>query len=133
VADLGEAVRARAAAHAGLTALVGTRVYPVRLPPGAMYPAVTYFRLPGENFHAHGADVDIVKVRLQVSAWAGSYLTARAVAAQVKAAFSRWRETIAGVEVLDSLQEDGDGIDLYEEEAQVHHVAQDFDVFYRES
>lgn len=102
-----EALVTRAAATAGLTALIGAgasmRFYPQQLPQKPTYPAVTYTQVSAPREQAMGSDPGIVQARVQLSAWGSSAQSARDVAEQLRAAFERWRGTVGGVVVLDTL------------------------------
>ena len=97
--SVGKAIYARLVAHAGTTALVGTRVYPLRLPQGPTYPAIRYQVISAPREHAMGADTGTVHARVQVDCWATTYAGAKALAAQVILALSRWGGTSGGVVV----------------------------------
>lgn len=129
-----EALRARLVAVAGVTALVSSRVYPVKLPQSATLPAVTYQRISTVREGAMGADSDIVRVRVQVTSWADSYSGVKSLSEAVRAALQRYSGTSAAVDVRDCFLDSE--LDLYgedESEAGVHAVAQDFILIHRES
>lgn len=73
-------------AHAGLSALIGTRLYPVLLPQNPTYPAVTYQRVSTPRAQAINGTVASAGPRFQFAAWASTYSSAVSVAAQVRAA-----------------------------------------------
>lgn len=102
---IGDVVYARLAAFAGLTALIGAtppRAYPLRLPQGVAYPAVTYARIGVARPTAMGQDLGLQSpVRVQLTAWALDYRSAALVAEQLVACWQRFRGTVAGVEILD--------------------------------
>lgn len=119
----------RGRTHAGLTALIGTRLYPGVLPQKCTYPAVNYSRVTAPRVSAMGADTGLVRARFQFDIWAETYAAARAVATQVIAAYKRWNTT-TGVTIQD-IYLVGD-VDLYEDETRIHHPALDFEVIYQE-
>lgn len=128
-----EALKARLAAVAGVTALVVSRVYPVKLPQSATLPALTYQRISTARENAMGADPGIARTRLQVTTAATSYSGAKAVTEAVRAALQRYSGTSAGVVVLDVfLDNETDLFSEEEDEAGVFLVAQDFIVIHRE-
>ena len=108
--------------HAGLSALVGTRIYPNRLPDNPTLPAVVYQRITTMNVLASG-DVPLIRARMQVDCWDDSYLSVAAVAAQVHAALDMGSST--GLEA--SIPEDED--DSYDTDAQLHRKRLDFFVW----
>ena len=132
----GLAIHARLKAHAGTFALVVARIYPLRLPQGATYPAVRYQVIGAPRVHAMGADTGEVFARVQVDCYAETYAAAHALSVQVRAALSRWSGT-AGSVVVDSVFLD-DERDLDEPTIEhagdqgVYRVMLDFTVNYAE-
>lgn len=123
------AILARVAAYGALNALIGTRVYALRLPQKPTLPAVVFTRI-GEDFeHASGADPNIRKLLLQFSSWATTYEGAKAVADQVHAAFSRYAGTLDSTVIDQCFAENV--VDLDDDETKLSHVAQDFTIWYR--
>jgi hypothetical protein len=71
--------------HGGLSALVGTRIYPNRLPDNPTLPAVVYQRITTNHNLASG-NVPLIRARMQLDCYDDSYLSVVAVAVQVHAA-----------------------------------------------
>lgn len=84
---------ARSQAHAGLSALIGTRFYPVTAPQGVAAPYCVYAQLGDDPVHAMGDDTGLVSVRYEIACYGSGYDAARAVGAQVRDAFSRYSGT----------------------------------------
>jgi len=99
MADLEDALRARAVAHSGLNALLGGRFYPNELPQKPTLPACAYLRVGTVPFHtgAGGSALRVGRVRFVV--YGGTYDAAKDVVVQLRAAFHRWGGTVAGVTV----------------------------------
>ena len=133
---LEEAIARHLRAHAGLTALIAGRVYPVRLPPYATLPAVTYQRVGGRRYLAMGAPSGMAEARMQFDAWSGPDRTEREPFAQVQSVAEQLRLALHGlsghvqgleigaVTVLNELS-------LYEEG--FYRVSMDAQVWYREA
>ena len=81
-------LRAYLAAHAGLAALVGGRIYPIRLPQGTGLPAVCYRRVSGVRKHNVNGLTLVARPRFQFDCWAYSYAEAKAVAEEVRQALN---------------------------------------------
>lgn len=120
-------------AHAGLAALIGTRIYPLKLPQSATFPAVTYQRISGPRVSCMGGD-SLAHPRFQFDCWATGYLDALDVAAQVRAALQRTSGTIgsgsntaSGVAIY-LINE----IDDYEPDTEYYRVTLDFIVWHEE-
>lgn len=103
MATIEDAIFTRASGFAGLSALIGSRVYPRRLPEGVTLPAATYGLVDDVEPQAMGAGSGVTTARVQFTAWADTFDVARDVAVQLRQAFRRWRGTVSGIEVQDSL------------------------------
>lgn len=104
-----ESILTQAAASSGLTALIGSapmRLNPQLLTQDPTYPAVTYTLISAPRESVMNADPGLVSARMQFSAWSATYKEARNVAEQLRVAFQRWRGTVGGVEILDTLEWD---------------------------
>jgi len=102
----------------------GARAYPVQAAQNAPYPFLTYRQVSEIVMHAMGADPNVQLARWQVSAWGKTYAAAKVAADEAAAALSRYRATVSGVVVMDVFKELE--MDLFDPEALVYQVAQDF-------
>lgn len=112
--------------HAGLTDLIGTRVFPLTLGDRNTLPAVTYQKVSDVK---GPAGTGIRTTRFQVSCIAETLLVAKEVAVQIKAAFNRRHETISGVNVFNS--SDDDEADSYDAETGLYRVLVDVVLDYK--
>lgn len=71
-------------AQPSVTALIATRLYPIRLPQGVTLPAVTYQRITGSSEQAYDGPVNLGQGTIQFDCWADTYASALAVAEQVR-------------------------------------------------
>jgi hypothetical protein len=53
--------------------LIGTRMYPMRLPQGVTMPAVTYNRIFGTSEYGHDGAAHLGRGRIQLDCWADTY------------------------------------------------------------
>ena len=105
MAVLGDAIYARLIAHAGTTALVERRVYPLRLPQGIgslslPYPAIRFQVFERQRTHLMGADLNERHAEVQVDCYGETYRSAHLVALQAISALSRQEGTWGGVVVI---------------------------------
>ena len=77
----------------GISALVGTRIYPEIMPQGVTYPAISYQRVSTVRTTMLSGVDDFTEARIIIDCWDSSYSGAKALAAAVKSA-------IDGVTVL---------------------------------
>lgn len=78
-------------ANAGVTALVGSRVYWSRRPQGVSLPAIILHRVSGTRNYTMQGSSGFVQSRVQVDCWAQSYAAAKQAARAVIAAVSGLR------------------------------------------
>jgi hypothetical protein len=115
-----EALTARLEAYAGLTALVGTRIYPLTLPQNATLPALTYQRIPGERVRSVSGATGMMRARFEVHVWDESVSGAQAVGIQVQDALEGWSGVASTVTV--KLIRIDDGRDTYEPDPATVHI-----------
>jgi len=84
--EIGEALYAHLAATTALSALIGTKIYPVSGPQNVDLPMVTYQMISGIRIHASISDPGLTRPRFQISSWSTSYSICKAVATQVRIA-----------------------------------------------
>ena len=89
----------RLSGFTGLTDLVGTRIYHEVIDQTAAYPQLAYTRVSTLRTAAMGGNIDLVRSRIQVNCYGDTAISALLVAAQVRAALSRWGGTAGGVTV----------------------------------
>lgn len=88
-------------AHAGLTALIGTRFYPEVIPEGATYPAVRYLRVDSPEVgqtHDSGP-AGLARPRFQFDVYAETATLARDTAEQLRLAFEGQQDKAANPRV----------------------------------
>lgn len=82
MAEIGEVIVDKLTGHAGLSALIGTRVYPAQLPQRPTLPAVTFFRVSTQHVQhrGNGGYSALRRPRYQFDCWAETIKQARQVA-----------------------------------------------------
>lgn len=88
---IGAALRTHLLADVGLAALIGTRVHPLILPQGSVFPALTYQQISDLPGHTLGGPVDLHRIRMQIDVWASTYLSMEAVSAALRTALDGYR------------------------------------------
>ncbi len=127
-----EAFSAYLLAYAGLTALIGARLYPEELPQDEDLPAVTFQCISDVKLHSLTEQLGLEQPNYQFTAYANTRLSARSVAEQIKAALCDYSGTMSGVTVqyielqteLSSLVSTSDGT------VSMHTVDLDFQISY---
>lgn len=77
---IGETIFSTLTGDAAVSAIVGTRVYPLVIPQGGDLPAVTYQRIYGAPINDLAGAGELVRARVQVDCWATTYASVRALA-----------------------------------------------------
>lgn len=83
-------LKAYLGAHAGLSALIGARLYPVTLPQEPTLPAATYLVVDDPATYHHSGS-GRRQARIQLDIYAATYLAGQAIADQMEAAVNAWR------------------------------------------
>ena len=110
---------------AGLSALVGSKVFPLFIPSGNYLPCVTFQRLGGRPANTLAGPSGLEEIDLQIDVWARDYDEAKAIAKAVRAAMPS-----SGPRFSAHLIEDQD---LYEDGTNYFRVNMEFKVWFLET
>lgn len=130
MATVAEALYARLTSFGGLSALVGSRIYPNIIPQNSTYPCIIYGRVAAEHFHCMEGSSGLVAETYQIDIFATSKSSAEAIAEQVRLALQGYRGTSAGVAVNGVLLTDTR--DDYSDVARLFNVSHDFKIWANE-
>ncbi len=110
-------------ATSGVTTLAGTRLYPVVLPQKPTLPAATLQRISGPRLkHLSGAS-GWGMARIQIDAWATTYLAAQQLAAAIRTALHGYAGKLTTLEVAITLENERDD---YDDDLKWFRVIQDY-------
>ncbi len=116
----------------GVALLAGTRIFPMIAPANVAPPFVTYQRISGARDHALSGPTGFAQPRIQIDAFATTYLGAKALGAEIREALDGYRGTVGAVRIGGiSLASDQD---MYEGEVDppLYRVSMDFMVTHGE-
>ena len=123
------ALRAHLAADATIASLVGTRIYPTRLPQNPAFPAMTYSQIAGpqiatlEGCVAHNP-------HFQINCFSETYLTALQLADAVEDSINLFMGVMNSEEIVSaSIKMNRE--DIFEENVDDYRVALDFSIWHR--
>ena len=102
MAVIEEALVALLEADAGVSALVGNRIYPIVIPDGASLPAIAYQRISGPRAETMDGPSGLAWPRFQITSVAETVSEAIALANAVRHALDGYSGTVLGV-VIDSI------------------------------
>lgn len=90
MAEIGQVIKTKLTAHAGLSALISTRVHPLQLPQQPSLPALTYrmVSLTPVATRDNSGKAGLERPRFQFDCWASTYGGAQAVAQQLREALT---------------------------------------------
>lgn len=92
-----EAVYSRLKTDAGVSSIVGTRVYPQKAEQGVVLPCLVYQRIGTSNrFLYHNGTTDSALSRFQIDCWAATPTAALQLSAAVVSCLHGWNGTLAG-------------------------------------
>lgn len=118
------AIVALLAADNAVAALVSNRIYPVRMPINATYPAISIHEISGNEDHVTGHKHN----RYQVSCWSTSFSQVQSMKEAVIDCLQRYKGIASGNKIKQISFEGS--MDLYEEETKIYHIPLDFIVIH---
>lgn len=126
---LEEALVSHLEVDAGVSALVGTRIYPLVVPQDADLPAIAYQRISGPREYALDGHTGAARARVQVTSVAESYSGAKALSVAVRAAMRSFRGV--GDLRVEAVFEENE-VDSWQDRFNAPVVMQDFMIRYQE-
>lgn len=132
MAEIEEAIHTRLAGFAGLTALISSRNYPVKAPQSQLdsfQPHVVFqeISLAPDEVHFGGG---LPAPRFQFNCWAKTFIEARDIRTQVKAALLGFSGTVSGVNIQSITRENQQV--RWEEDAKLFRAMVDLRIHWRE-
>lgn len=134
MSTLGHAVYRRLVSATAVSAIVSTRIRPMRLGQEDTLPAITFQRISTTPQHAMVSTPSLRVSRVQVRGYATTATGAVALAGVVRTRMDRWRGTTTGVVIQDALlanefdfEDTSFGADRV-----VYGVHQDFNIWHEE-
>lgn len=135
-----DALRTRLLAVAGVAALVVTsgnqdphknRVYPVILPQGPVFPAITYQLVGERRLSSFTGPIGLPGSLYRVDCWGATYTEASALADQVRLALDGWQDLAGAKRVQASTLQSQESI--WEEETRTHRIAHTYRIWWDET
>jgi hypothetical protein len=134
--NLLQELRTYVLADATVSGLIGTRMYPIRLPQNVTLPAITYQRISHEHMHHLKSGTGTARARMQLDCWSYSLTECKQMSEALRGLLHGFTGTMQSVKVFSSLCENEihlheppqDGSDNY-----LYHIAQDFIILHTES
>lgn len=128
-----EAISAHLAADAGVSSLVGNRVYPAVAPQKPEVPYIVYTRISSAREHSHDGASGLARPRFQFDCASRSYIGAMELSNAVRLALDAFQGTMGGsggVDVHAVFIEDEQ--DSYDDELKLYWRSLDFIIWHTE-
>lgn len=116
--------------QAGLTALVSTRMYPVRMPQSPTLPALVIQKVARAREYSQSGDSNLANPTYQIRCWAETHEDAVALQVQVEGALSAFSGTMGSETVYSAFIENV--IDDFEEETGLYSQIVDVDFWHKD-
>ncbi len=118
-------IQQRLIADPTVSALIGTRVYPVILPDDPTLPGATYQRASAVRDYTTTGAVSLSRIRLQIDCWALSYAEVKQLDAATRSCLEFFTGTLPDGTYVDSITIDSSQ-DLFESDARYYRVMTDY-------
>ena len=113
-----------------LTELIGTRLYPKKLPQKPTLPAVVYHRISGPREHSMDGSSGLAHPRFQFDMYGRTYAAAKDVSDKMRLALDAFKGTIGGVDINGAfLEDDSDG---YDDDLEIYWFQADYEIWHNE-
>jgi len=125
--DIGKAIYSILSNESSVSNIVGTRIFPQKVPYGQQMPSITYFVIDTTPNNTKNGASTYDYVRCQITAFGVSYSQAQDLATEIRSALDYKTGTEAGVVISKCFFEDSNDIfdDSFGENG-IHYVAMDF-------
>ena len=132
-----EAIFAKLSGDPSVSALVGSRIYPVRMPDnaiaGGLLPCITYQRIATVRQHTLDRPSTIAESTFAIECWGRptqSIVESKLIARAVQRAIDGFRGSILGIDVFGVLSQNES--DQYEDEVDLYRTSQDYVIYHAE-
>lgn len=116
-----EAIRTRLLATANVAAIVGARVYPLRMPDNGDLPAITLEITSSRHVESMSGSSGLVAVGMAIDCWARSIDATHDLAEKVRLSLQGYRGTVGGHEIQGITE--WRHTDAYEDDIEIYHVS----------
>ena len=130
--EIEEALFSRLSTFTGLSALVGSRIYPMLMPQNCVNPAITYQKISGAVVQAFQKDTNLAHPIFQVSCWGKTYQEVKGVAKQIKLALRDFSGLMGGAVPVSAVLIQGE-VDDYETDSKTFSIKIDFEIWHEEA
>ncbi|MEO9521714.1 MAG: DUF3168 domain-containing protein [Parasphingorhabdus sp.] len=130
---IAEAIYSRLSTDAGVTTLVGTRVFPMVAPENEDYPLITYQQIDAGPARDLGSATDHFRTIQQIDIYSRNKIEAQNVADAVRAALDHKINQTWGGKNIPSSRFDDQFDSGFEESTNLHRIIQQYRISYKEA
>ena len=130
--NLEEGIYTELSTDSGVTAIAGTRGYPLVIPQDASLPAWAYQRISGPRVLAHDGPTGLAQARVQFTCTAGSYDEAKSLANAIRGALDGFKGMLGGGVFVGYAHVENE-IDGYQSASSLVTVRLDVNFLYKET
>lgn len=130
---IGAGLRTLLINDSGVSNLIGSRMYPVRLPQSPTVPAIVYMAITGQRFHNTEGSSGLSGPRIQIDCWAATFSETQSLALAVRKVLDGYRGA-AGDDTIQGAFFDSER-DFFEADAGVsglYRTSMDFFIYFEE-
>ena len=125
---------AELAGNAGVSAIVGTRIYPEQRPQNSAVPAITYQRVSVERLQTLTGPVALTNVRVQINCYDNNYSGVKTLSVAVRSALDGVVNSLGGTTIQQAWLEGGDtDLGVIDGDSEVRQVSLDFIIVLQEA
>lgn len=126
--NIGKTMRTYVLSDSGVSAIVGTRCYPLAFPANPTFPLLVYRTIAGAYgpMSAPNPSSPYITTRMQWDVWAETYAEAQALSAELVDTFNRYSGTVSSQEIIDTRIDLM--FDLFEDDTKLYRVTIDTSV-----
>lgn len=115
-----------------LSALVASRIYPVKAPPnGVVPPYITYFKVSTNRVQSMQGNSQLSAVLMQFDCWAKTHQESDDLAEKLRLCIQGFLGTVSGVVIRGILNENQ--LEEYDDEAELYRVITEYRIWHEEA
>lgn len=114
-----------------ITAIVGTKIFPIVSKETVQLPCITFEKISGSRVHRMEGASRLALPVYQIDAYASTYAQVDTLADKIRTALNGYKGTVSSVNINGIILQDEEHI--YEEEAEVFRVSFQFRIWHNET
>lgn len=125
-----DALYSKLSGDSSISSIVGTRIYPVKMPDDPTFPVITYQRISSIREPTMSGRSEYCDCIFQIDSWSLSYDTTKQLAESIFLLLEGFKGVVSSVDIQAILTQNE--IDLYEDDVKVFRRSQTYRIVYSE-